>query len=140
MAAAIAAQWDVAVTEQKNIFAHFHAEPNLVDNSGVQDLFTMDVEGLVRVCVNLKVAVNALAAFAIQAKFRGTEDWVTLRSTSGQFVTPLGVLIDTSGDLTVLAVGSGYFILDCAGMSKLKIRANSGNAGGSSLALDAGGV
>lgn len=122
-------------------FAEFNAGPNALDNSGVQDIFTLNVEGLKRICVRLTNATNALAAFNIKAYF-ATEDTtaVVLFSTSADFVAPKGLLVAASGDLTTLAVGSGWFIMDVGGISKLVLSANSSAAGGSSLSVNAGGM
>jgi hypothetical protein len=120
-------------------FAEFNAAASAMDNSGVQDIFTLDVEGLSRICVRLNVATNALAAFQIKAFFSSEDNSVTLFSTAADFLSPRGLLIGASGDLTTLAVGSGWFIMDVTGISKVVLSANSGNAGGSTLALSAGG-
>lgn len=131
---------DLRIEKQKPIFAELNGAANAMDNSGVQDIFTLNVEGLSRIFIKLTVATNALAAFAIQGAVREDSVYVTLKSTAGQFTSPTGILVDSSGDLTSLAVGTGWFVLDVAGLSVIKIRANSSAAGGSTLALAGGGV
>ena len=143
MAAAVLAQ----VPQLKNYqisqlyqFSEFNALANALDNSGVQDVFALNTVGISRLAVRLTVATNALAAFQIKARFSsedGTE--IVLFSTSADFLAPKGVLVASSGDLTTLAVGSGWFIIDVSGFSAVILAANSGNAGGSTLAVNAGG-
>lgn len=133
----------VVATMQKNQYIQralfFTGAANSLDNNGLQDIFTLDVEGAARICCRLTVAVNALAAFAIQGLFNNADNtWYTLRSTAGQFTSPTGILVDTSGDLTSQAVGTGWFIMDCAGLTKLKLQANSSAAGGSTIAISGG--
>lgn len=119
--------------------AFFSAPANALDNSGVQDIFIIDVEGCARLACRLTVATNALAAFAIQALFNPADaTYYTLRNVAAQFSTPSGILVDTSGDLTTQAVGTGWFVLDCAGISKIKLQANSSAAGGSTIAISGG--
>ena len=120
---------------------YFSGAANAMDNSGLQDIFTMDVEGLARIALRITVATNALAAFAIQGLLHPDDSaYVTLKSTAGQFSSPTGILVDSSGDLTTQAVGSGWFVMDVAGLSKIKIRANSSAAGGSTMAISGSGI
>lgn len=128
-------------TEQRDLSVLFSGAANAMDNSGVQDIFTLDVSGLSRILIKLTVATNALAAFVIQGAANPEDPtYVTLRSTAAQFTAPSGILVDASGDLTALAVGTGFFVLDVAGLSNIKIQANSSAAGGSSLAISGSGV
>ena len=132
---------DTTQPQRRNVFASYSAVANALDNSGVQDVFMIDVEGLAYIAVELNVGVNALAALQLKASFIAEDATpVTLRSVAGDFTTPKGVLLDASGDLTVLAVGQGWFIMRTSGMSKLIISANSSAAGGSTLAISAGGA
>lgn len=136
---AVATQ-DAYQDRQKNIFTAINGAANAMDNSGLQDIFTFNVEGLARIVVAITVATNALAAFAIKAAMTPQGAFQTIKSTTGQFAAPSGVLIDASGDLTTQAVGSGWFVMDVAGMSQIKICANSSAAGGSTLAIVGGGI
>ena len=143
MAAAVLAQ----VPQLKNYqisqlyqFSEFNALANALDNSGVQDVFALNTVGISRLAVRLTVATNALAAFQIKARFSSEDSTeIVLVSTSADFLAPKGVLVASSGDLTTLAVGSGWFIIDVSGFSAVILAANSGNAGGSTLAVNAGG-
>lgn len=132
---------DLEISGQKPIFATFDSPANAMDNSGAQDIFTLDVKGLSRITISLTVATNALAAFVIKAAFNDkTAPLVTLAHLNTDYTAPSGVLVETSGDLTALGVGTGYFILDVAGMSSITLQANSSAAGGSTLSLSGGGV
>jgi len=142
MAAAtlVKATQELRIEGQKPIFAQFEGAANALDNSGVQDIFTLNVEGLSRIAIKLTVATNALAAFVIQASFDGLDaTFNTIKSTAGEFTSPTGVLIDSSGDLTAQAVGTGWFVLDVAGFKVVKLQANSSGAS-STLAISGGGV
>jgi len=140
----MAAATSVKVTQVKNQYlqryAEFTAAANALDNSGSQDVFSLDVAGLVRIAIHITVATNALAAFAIKGLVSEADTtYVTLKSTAGQFTSPSGILIDTSGDLTAQAVGEGWFVLNVAGFAKIKIFANSAGAS-STIALKGSGV
>ena len=124
-----------------NWFASYHAAANALDNSGAQPVFALPVKGLRRIAVHLTVGGNALAAFQIRG-YLGDADTspILLKSTTADYTTGLkGVLIDCSGDLSTLAVGGGWFVLDVSGFDTIELWANSSVAGGSTLALDAGG-
>lgn len=121
-------------------FASYHAAANALDNSGAQPVFALNVKGLNRLAVHLTVGTNALAAFQIRG-YLGDADTtpMLLKSTTADYTTTLhGILIDDSGDLSTLAVGGGWFVLDVTGFDTIELWANSSAAGGSTLALDAG--
>jgi hypothetical protein len=122
-------------------FADFSSPAVGLDNSGVQSVFDLDVTGLTRIAIQLVVGTAALAAFQIQALVGAkSATAIVLKSTGAQFTIPAGVLIDTSGDLTVLGVGStGWFVLNVAGFTEIRLAANS-SAAASTLAIFGGGV
>lgn len=119
----------------------FQGVANAMDNSGVQDIFTLDVRGMSRLCVRLVVATNALAAIQISALVTPNDStYILLASASGDFTTAQDPMIRASADLTTLATGSGWFILNVTGLATVKISANSSAVGGSTLAMFAGGA
>lgn len=124
-----------------NWFASYHAPANALDNSGAQAVFSLNVKGLRRIAVHLTVGTFALAAFQIRGLLGDADATpMVLKSTTADYTTALhGVLIDVSGDLSTLAVGGGWFVLETSGFDTIELWANSSNAGGSTLALDAGG-
>lgn len=135
----------IIATQKKNSYlqkySEFQAAAVTMDNSGVQDIVTIDVSGLTRISVRLLVATNALAAFVIKGLVNSSDTtWLTLKSTGAQYTTPGGILVDVSGDLTSLAVGSGWFVLDVAGFDKIRLAAKSSAAGGSTLAIFGAGI
>ncbi len=73
----------------------------------------------------LNVGTSNFDAFEIHGKPNGSGDFVTLRSTAGQFTTPQGILIEASGDLTILASGvKGWLILYPKGISTIRLLAS----------------
>ena len=133
-----AARINKPANEQLYPFHEFNAVANALDNSGLQDIFTLDVEGMRRIAIRLTVATAALTAFAISALFNSEDGtFVTLASVSGDFTAPKGLLVGASGDLTTLGIGSGWFVLDVSGLSKIKLSANCGTT--ATLALAGGG-
>jgi hypothetical protein len=137
----VATRRDKEVSQGAFAFAEFEAAAVTMDNSGVQTIVDLDVTGLTRICVQLVVATATLAAFQISAFVhnRATAA-VVLKSTTAQFTAPSGVLIDASGDLTGQVAGSaGWFVLNVAGFSTIRLSANS-TAGASTLAIFANGV
>src|SRR3990167_7250844 len=80
--------------------------------SGTTTLLEVPVAGLHTLGVQVDLTVQALDAFAIQAKFNVNGGWVTLYNATGDFTTPAGLLIGASGDLTALAAAApGRFAL-----------------------------
>lgn len=76
-------------------------------------------------------SANAFDAFVVQGKFHKDGNWVTLYSAGADFSSPTGLLIDASGDLTVLAAGaSGWLILDVLGLFSVRIQASVATADG----------
>jgi len=83
--------------------------------------------------VEIEVTSNALDQFEIRAKAdSGSEQ--TLYSSAADYTNPTGILTGTSGDLTVQAVGSGWFIIDPA-VQTLVLYAASGNVAGSGVTI-----
>lgn len=133
----VATKQDIVTSSSKNTVVAFNATANALDNSGVQDIFSIDVEGLAFVAIKIAVTGAALTAFQIKAAFCGEDALTVLRSITTDFTTPKGVLVDASGDLTLQGVGTGWFILKCSGISVLVLSANTATA--ASIALSGGG-
>lgn len=93
--------------------------------------------GAGRISVGLTVAVAPLTGFMIQMQPNESAAWQTLYSANTDYTRPSGVLVGASGDLTTLAVGTGWFIMDIHGMYAVRILAASG--GTATLAVDVGG-
>lgn len=123
----------VKATLVKNAYlqkaGYFISAANALDNSGVQDVIEIDVEGMIRLMCKITVASAALTAFQIKGQFHPDDPTLlTLRSTSLHFTSPTGILYDASGDLTIQGVGSGWFCLDCCGLTKVRLAANTGTS------------
>ncbi len=98
----------------------------------------LDVRGLDRITVQLTVAMEALTGFAIKGKTTDDAAADTLYSAAGDFTSPRGLLVGASGDLTTLAVGTGWFVMDVTGYEEIVMTATSG--GTARLAVRAGGA
>ena len=111
-----------------------------VPNSSTQ-ILKIPCLGMDRIFVTVGVATNALAGFNIQAQATADGPAQTLYSTAGNFTTPSGLLVGASGDLTTLAAGAtGWFIMQVSGLAYVIVNATSGNVGGSTLTVYAGGA
>lgn len=80
-------------------------------------------DGRQRIDVEVQVTVAALSQFQILGRVSSSGTDQLLYSTSADYTVPKGLLIGTSGDLTVQAVGSGFFQMDCAGFESILIKA-----------------
>lgn len=107
----------------------------------------IDTTDIARLGVHIAVAGQALAGFAIQAKFHPDQDgWDTLFDTAAEFISPSEPLVrvgradGATSDLTTLpAGGSGWFILDTGGIARVKLMAKSANVAGSVVDAHVGG-
>ena len=80
----------------------------------------LDCSTLSRVMVHFTMTTNALDQFEIQGSVDGT-NFVDLYTSAGEFLDPTGILVGTSGDLTIIAAGtSGWYILDCRGINTIR--------------------
>lgn len=56
-------------------------------------------------------------------------NWQTIYNVAADFTTPSGLLVGASGNLTALAASTtGWFILDCSGLSYIRIQASADTA------------
>lgn len=119
---------------QKNI--EFSVSVDVTDslttvlNINANDFSTLGFE------VTESAGVHALDQFVINARFNSGGTYQTLYSASGDYASPSGLLVGTSGDLTTLAASAtGWAIMDLDGVEDIQIRAASSNAAGSTVAL-----
>lgn len=106
---------------------------------GNTELITIPVGEYKRLCVQVKVANQALDAFLVQARFHPGGDFLTLYSLATDFTTPKGIMIGCSGDLTAQGVGNGWLILDVTALDAIKLLASSANVAGSAVTIFVGG-
>ena len=85
--------------------------------------------------VSIEVTSNALDQFVIKAKASDQDTAQTLYSSAGDYTSPAGDLIGTSGDLTVLAVGNGFFRMNIEAYHSIEVWVASGNAAGSGVTV-----
>lgn len=105
------------------------------------DLLEMDVSQVARLALEIRNAgANAFDAFLVQGKVHPDGAYVTLLSAAADYTSPAGIVVDASGDLTVLASGAtGWLILDVLGFNKIKLQASAA-IGASSANIFAGGA
>lgn len=98
--------------------------------SGDVDLLEVSTLGMERMFARLKNTHGSVAFDAVKVLAKCTEDtdddWVDVSAVSG--------IVTLSGSIATLAAGSvGYIIVDCRGLSKVKIQASTGSSGSASI-------
>lgn len=85
-------------------------------------MYTLQCFGLRRVWFRFAVTVRALTAFKVNGRFHPDDGtYSTLASAAADFTTPRGIVYGASGDLTTLAVGSGWLALDVQGLEQIQL-------------------
>ncbi len=111
----------------------------IINVGGTGTLASTDVDGSLtligaitvseydRIMVDVLPGAAAFTAFSILISADGTT-YSTAYNTSGDFTTPSGILVGTSGDLTILGAAThGWFILDTTGLNSIQIKAQAGS-------------
>lgn len=112
--------------------------PAVVVPSGGRMLISLDTSKLTQLFAALTVAGAALTAFSIRTRpTPALFTAVTLYSTTADFTTPAGLLIGVSGDLSIQAIGVGWFLMDVSAMQSVELWATS--AGSATVSLEIGG-
>ncbi len=93
---------------------------------------------LARIATEIVLTTQTFDQFQIMVKFHKDGAWVVLYSATGDFTSPAGLLVGASGDLTALAPGIGWFIMDVTGIYKVKLQAACAVAGGISVVRGGG--
>ncbi len=105
-----------------------------VAQTGLTTLIEVKTANYDRLVAQIKVATHDLDAFVISAKASPYADYKTLRSASGSYTSPTGILLDCTGDLTAqVAATSNTFVLDVGGFYQVKLEASSAHAAGSAV-------
>jgi len=126
----------------RRIFAIDSNSGNIaIPAAGNTDIIELDVSQLARLALEIRNAgAQAFDALLVLGKFHPDGAYVTLLSAAGDFTTPAGIVVDASGDLTVLGAGAtGWLILDVLAMQKVKLQASANVAGATSARVFAGG-
>lgn len=122
-----------------NVKYSFQNESVLVPEA-LTKLLDMNVAHCSRVFIQLTVAGQALDQFSISGAATPDAAAIIMFSAGADFTTPAGLVIDASGNLTTQAVGSGWVMLDVAGLDRLTVSCASGNVAGSTVSIYAGAV
>lgn len=104
--------------------------------ASISDVANISVNHVEVISIELSVTGDPLASFSIYGRFHPAGTYNELYSSSADFNTPTGLLIGTSGDLTVLN-STGWFIMDTRGLDLVKIKGSS--SGTTTLGVLAGG-
>jgi len=109
--------------------------------AGNTDIIELDVSQVARIALEIiNAGAAAFDAFLVLGKVRPDSNYVTLLSAAADYTSPAGIVVDASGDLTVLGAGAtGWLILDALGFTKIKLQASSA-AGGTSASAFIGGA
>lgn len=76
------------------------------------------------------VATQDVDQFEISGRSNKSGSWHVLFNSAGDFISPLGILVGTSGDLTTISAGNnGFFILNIDGLFEIRIRAAAATTG-----------
>jgi len=89
----------------------------------------------IQVYCSITVTGQDLDQFAIKVKASDDDTAQTLFNAAADFTSPTGDLIGTSGDLTALAVGTGWFKMNVDGYQTIEVWAASGNVAGSGIVV-----
>ena len=93
--------------------------------AGTTELLDLLVEGINEVGIEIVVTVNNLDAFQVHGKVSKDSTYQVLYSAAGDYTTPVGLIIGTSGDLTAQAAATtGWIFLDVSPLYGLKIMAS----------------
>lgn len=94
-----------------------------VPAAGTTEVLTLPLDGITEVGIEFTVATQALDAFQVHGQMHPSGAFQALYDTAGDYTTPIGLVIGTSGDLTAQAAGTtGWIILDVAPLYALKIK------------------
>ena len=103
-----------------------------VSNTDVDSLETVGtftkIAGHARCVFQVTVGVATLTDFDIAIISHPSGTFSTAYSVSADYTSPQGILIGTSGDLTVQAAGVGWLILDVSGLSAVRFSAAGTNS------------
>jgi len=112
-----------------------------VPAAGNTNLLDMDVSQLARIALEIKnTGANAFDAFIVQGKVHVDGAFVTILSVAADYTTPAGIVVDASGDLTILAAGTtGWLILDALSFIAIRLQASANVAGATTASVLAGG-
>ena len=93
--------------------------------SGDTTLLEIPVEGINEVGIEVAVSTNNLDAFKVLGKMHKNAAYQTLYSASGDYTSPVGLVIGASGNLTAQAASTtGWLMLDVSPLCAVKITAS----------------
>lgn len=110
--------------------------------TGNTTILEMDVSQLARLALEIiNPGGNAFDVFRVDGKVHPSGNYVNLLAVTADYTTPAGIVVDASGDLTVLGAGAtGWLILDVLGFNKIRLQASANVAGATSARLFVGGA
>ena len=92
---------------------------------GTTELLNLPVAGIEELGIEFSVTVNNFDAFEVHGKIHPDGDYRVLYNVAGDYTSPTGLIIGTSGDLTAqAATTTGWILLDVSPLYGLKIVAS----------------
>lgn len=112
-----------------------------VPAAGNTNILDIEVSQLARVALEIRnTGANALDVFNVQGKVHPDGAYMTILTVAADYTTPAGIVVDASGDLTVLAAGAtGWLILDALAFISIRLQASANVAGATTVGVFAGG-
>lgn len=93
------------------------------DIDTIEDVATIEINGMKILWIEFAIATAALTAFAIDFKLREAGNWITVASIAGDFTGPVHPVIKASGSLVTAGVGNHWAKIDVTGVQKVRLRA-----------------
>ncbi len=99
-------------------------EANADVDQVLETIATIDVSHAAKLGVEIALTGQNFDQFSIQARFHGSGSYQTLFDAAADFLSPSGVLIGASGDLTTIAAAaSGWFLMDVGAIESIRLQA-----------------
>jgi len=77
-------------------------------------------------------------AFIVQARMTPDDDYQTILSAAADYTSPAGIVVDASGDLTILAAAaSGWLLINTLAFYSIKVLASANVAGATEATIRA---
>jgi len=108
--------------------------------SGLTTVAELLVAGYKRAFIQMTVTDHDLDQFVLSVQATKNSPFTPILSSTAEFLSPGGIILGVSGDLTKQAVNTvGSIIIDTTSFYSLKIEVSSANAAGSKVNVYAGG-
>jgi hypothetical protein len=108
----------------RRVHQQLSEEVVVLEDEALTTIKELEVSDIDSVTLDISNSGNALDQFEIQGKPVDGSTYRTLFSVAGDYTSPSGILIGTSGDLTsLISGGNGWLILYPKGFFKIRFQA-----------------